>query len=388
MLQVDKNLGVYLLCDGMGGTSGGDAAASLAAQATLDYLSQHASSIHQLRKENAPAEQLVELAQAAVEAANAAVYSHTQAHIELRGSGTTLALLLTAGNVGACAHVGDSQIHAFRGGRLLQLTKDHSLAQDLIDRGVLDKNQLSSFPFRHVLSRAVGLLPAVSVDTLLFEILPGDRFLIATDGVAGQLGHTFLQQALSQTELQNILNSVVALARQSGSSDNFSAILIEASAAEDERDTQMARLAEIVLKTDVLQQVSLFKQLAPRNILRLINASAVLDCSAGSNLVHQGDLEMSLYIILDGSFEVLIDGQIIATLHRGNHFGEMALLTSHPRTASVRAVASGRVLRIAAEEFTRFVQEHPQDGVQMLTSLARELSERLRQTNQLHLPPS
>jgi CRP-like cAMP-binding protein len=107
-----------------------------------------------------------------------------------------------------------------------------------------------------------------------------------------------------------------------------------------------------------------------------------VDCAKGTTVVRQGEPEVSLYIVLDGNFAVEINEQPIAQISRGNHFGEMALLTSHPRSATVRAATQGKVLEISAEEFRKFVQSHPQDGIQMITALAKELSERLRQTNQ------
>jgi serine/threonine protein phosphatase PrpC len=378
----DQELGVYILCDGMGGTASGDVAASRAAQTTLNYLRQHAATIQKVSSGHASPDKLIALAQSAVQEANSAIHSHTIEHAELRGSGTTIVLLITAGDNGVCAHVGDSRLYAFRNNQLLQLTKDHSLAQDLIDRGVLERNQLHSFPFKHVLSRAVGLLPAVSVDTLLFEILPGDRFLLSSDGISGKVASTALEGVMSHGDSPRLLEKIVSLARESDGDDDLSAVLVEASADDHEREIQMVRSAELVLKTSVLQEVFLFQALDPQHILRIVNASKVVDCSKGTTVVRQGEPEVSLYIVLDGNFAVEINEQPIAQISRGNHFGEMALLTSQPRSATVCATTQGKVLEISAEEFRKFVQSHPQDGIQMITALAKELSERLRQTNQ------
>ncbi len=377
----DEQLGVYVLCDGMGGTAAGGVAAKLASQACLSYLRQHASILEEISHGRRAWQQLSELAQAAVAAANQAVYNHTHDHPESRGSGTTIALLLTAGHRGVCAHVGDSRIYAYRNQQLFQLTKDHSLAQDLIDRGLLDRAHLRSFAFKHVLSRAVGLLPAVSVDTLLFEILPGDCFLLTSDGVSSAVAREALEGIMSHEDSPTLLEKITSLAHESCGDDDLSIILVEASVDSDEHGTHTSRTQEHTLKTSVLQEVFLFRTLDQQNILRIVNSSTVVQCQPGEVVVHQGEPEISLYIILEGHFDIEVNRQKIATISRGNHFGEMALLTSHPRSATVRAATNGKVLQLAADDFHRFVQAHPQDGVRMVTALAQELSERLRQNN-------
>jgi serine/threonine protein phosphatase PrpC/CRP-like cAMP-binding protein len=388
VVAVDEQLGVYILCDGMGGTAGGGIAASLAAKSCMSYLAQHASTLRDISAHKAPSTQLIELAQSAVEFANHAVHAHTQEHPELGASGTTIALLIVAGTYGVCAHVGDSRVYAFRDKQFLQLTKDHSLAQDLIDRGVLDKANVATFRFKHVLSRAVGLLPAVSVDTLHFEIVPGDRFVLASDGVSSADANAALENSRTPSSPAELLETITSLAHEGCSEDDISAIIVEASDAEINQRIHAARAEELVLKTKVLRDVYLFQPLDPRNILRIVDASVLIACRAHEVIVAQGEPEVSLYIILDGTFRVEIDDQMIAELSRGNHFGEMALLTCQPRSATVRASTNGRVLRLAAGDFHKFVQEHPQDGIRMISALARELSERLRLTNQLHSQPS
>jgi serine/threonine protein phosphatase PrpC len=386
VLLIDKELSAYILCDGMGGTAGGSTAATLAAQAALDYLREHAATIANISNSTSDPRSLVTLAEAALLAANEKVYTYSQQHSDLRGSGTTLSLLITSGNSGVCAHVGDSQVFLVRDKKLLQLTKDHSLAQDLIDRGKLDKSQLQSFPFRHILSRAIGIQASVTVDTLPLEILPGDRFLLVTGGLSTRIGCTSLQVLLSNDDPQRIPETLVSVARESPDDESLSAIVVEAIANKDEYNEQIARAAEVLLRTNVLNEVSLFQELDSQSILRLVDASTVVECLEGSTLVRQGEVEASLYVILDGSFDVIVDNHPLARLTRGNHFGEMALLTNQPRSASICARTDGKALRITSEAFQRFIAEYPQEGVRMMTALARELSDRLRSTNLLHTP--
>jgi len=382
VVAIDQALGVYILCDGMGGTARGDVAADIASKTCLQFIKQHSNTLSRVAKGDLPSLHLSDLAQSAVQAANHAVYTYSQEHSESRGSGTTVALLITAGTSGACAHVGDSRVYAFRNNQLFQLTKDHSLAQDLIDQGVLDRKNLATFAFKHVLSRAVGLLPAVSVDTLHFDIIPGDKFLLTSDGISSTLSSTNVEEAMTISDPQKLLERLISQARAAHQEEDLSVITVEASAEASEQQAHIDRSAELSLKTTVLQEVFLFKALAPQNILRIVNASTVVSFKKGEVVVSQGEVDTSLFIILDGSFDIEIDGHQISAISRGNHFGEMAFLTSHPRSATVRAATDGKVLKIAADDFRAFIQAHPQDGVNMITALARELSDRLRQTNQ------
>lgn len=176
----------------------------------------------------------------------------------------------------------------------------------------------------------------------------------------------------------------MAHTRELGNLESFSVIVVEAIATKEDYDEHIARAAQLIMRTTLLQEVFLFKELDSPSILRLVDASTVIDCAIGSTLVRQGEIETSLYVILEGRFDVTLDGRTIARLTQGNHFGEMSLLTNHPRSASVCAVTDGRALRITSDYLQTFIAAHPQEGVHMMITLARELSERLRSTNHAH----
>lgn len=96
---------------------------------------------------------------------------------------STLTMLLTAGSNAALAHIGDSRCYLVRSGRAAQLSVDHTYAEELRATGKFDEAQIARSPFAHALSRAVGMQPAVTPDTLLVEIAAGDQFVLCTDGL-------------------------------------------------------------------------------------------------------------------------------------------------------------------------------------------------------------
>src|SRR5439155_26713523 len=106
-----------------------------------------------------------------------------------RGMGTTLSALLIVGNKGFIAHVGDSRIYMMRDGRVQQLTEDHTVFNELIKRGKLTRDQIEKVAHKNAITRAVGVYERVEIDTLLIELLPGDQFLLASDGLHGYVAN-------------------------------------------------------------------------------------------------------------------------------------------------------------------------------------------------------
>ncbi len=116
---------------------------------------------------------------------------HEEARIDAqkRGMGTTLSCILFSGSHGYIAHVGDSRIYLLREGRIQQLTEDHTVYNELVKRGKLSKEQIERVAQKNAITRAVGVYERVEVDTLTIEVLPGDQFLLASDGLHGYIAH-------------------------------------------------------------------------------------------------------------------------------------------------------------------------------------------------------
>ena len=192
---VDKKLRLFMVADGMGGHAAGEVASGIAVHAVRDALYEKRALIDAYR-DDATAEQTSEVLRAleqAVQAACAAVFARAQAEPDKRGMGTTTTALLIAGSAerprGFIAHVGDSRVYLSRQGQCHALTEDHLLLNELVRRGKLNKSEIDGSPYRQYknsVTRAVGVYASVEVDTFDFDILPGDRFLICSDGLSGR----------------------------------------------------------------------------------------------------------------------------------------------------------------------------------------------------------
>lgn len=205
------------VADGMGGAPGGALAARTAADALRARFD--GGDLGDLRD--------------AVLAANADVWSRARADDELHGMGTTMcaaALVQVDGetHVGV-ANVGDSRAYLVRDGSIQQLTEDHTVVADLIRRGELEPDEAASHPHRHVLTRVLGMGPAVDVDTVVVAPQPGDRLLLCTDGLYNEIDEEQMAAVLASAagQPETVAEDLVAAALEAGGNDNVSVVVVD-----------------------------------------------------------------------------------------------------------------------------------------------------------------
>jgi protein phosphatase len=210
------DLGLYLVADGMGGHTAGQVASELAAQAAVGALRALL---------DAPAS-LAEKLRYAVAAANREIFATARAKPELAGMGTTLVALLAGESRIALAHVGDSRAYLIRGGRIRQLTDDHSLVAELVRRREISARAARGHPHRHVLTRAIGVRRSVEADLAELTPAPQDTFVLCSDGLTGHLGDEEIAEAvLASPDLEAACERLVALANARGGEDNVTVVL-------------------------------------------------------------------------------------------------------------------------------------------------------------------
>ena len=214
----DARRQVAVLADGMGGLNAGEVASAAAVRAFLDAV---------------PAEcDEAALARAAREA-NLAVYelSTAQDHHNLMGT-TLVACVAIDGAVASdgrwlFANIGDSRAYLFRAGALSQITRDHSVVQELTEQGLLTAAEARTAPNRHIITRAVGLEAEVEADIAQVPRLAGDLVLLCSDGLTDMLTETALSAILSADQsLEATADALVEAANQAGGVDNISVVLI------------------------------------------------------------------------------------------------------------------------------------------------------------------
>jgi serine/threonine protein phosphatase PrpC len=161
------------------------------------------------------------------------------------GMGTTLSLMVFIGHKGFIAHVGDSRIYLMRDGRVQQVTEDHTVFNELIKRGKLTREQIDKVAHKNAITRAVGVYERVEVDTLLIEVLPGDQFLLASDGLHGYIAHTAeLEPYFEEEDGQQAANGLIELANRKGGKDNITAVLVRLGEGDAKRGLLVRRASD------------------------------------------------------------------------------------------------------------------------------------------------
>jgi serine/threonine protein phosphatase PrpC len=222
----DAELGWMLICDGMGGHAAGDIAAELAVRHVSQRLQAQRETLWQLATAGKAVSQVVGIAEAAVQQACAAVYSHALQHPELRGMGTTLTLLLISGDTGVVVHVGDSRLYLIRGTTAQVVTSDHTVESELRRRGlVLSEGFLQSRVAR-MLTRCLGEHASASADVYILTLQPGDLLVGCSDGLSKYLADAReLSVICQQSALESVPARLLDLAISRGGNDNITVVV-------------------------------------------------------------------------------------------------------------------------------------------------------------------
>ncbi|MBX3250690.1 MAG: cyclic nucleotide-binding domain-containing protein [Myxococcales bacterium] len=363
----DPELGLFVVCDGMGGHAAGELASRMTAETVREVIGAGVDEAMDVASEQL---------RAAVERANQRVFELGVADRTKRGMGTTCSALLVRGGKAALAHVGDSRLYLRRGGELHVLSHDHTFLAEAVRQGVLTPEQARESEHGNIVTRAVGPQERVLVDVLVFDVLPGDVLLLCSDGL-----HQYFED---DAELGAALDgddevaaTLVATANERGGEDNITALLVRVAPSVPAEPAELDRATQVTADLSTLHHVHLFSEL---DLAELTQVCAALDSrfvAAGETIVEQGEGTEGLYVIVEGEVEVLRDGARVALLPAGAHFGEMALLNQRPRSATVRASTDCRLLHLPRDAFYAVVQRSPVVGVKFLWRLAQTLGVRL-----------
>jgi len=206
---------LVVVADGMGGSRAGEVASRLAVQTVIQ--------VYRDGKSGNPLDDLYH----AVEAANHVVHTESVSHSDMNGMGTTCTALVVRGGDAFLAHVGDSRAYLVQGGRLRQLTQDHSLVAQLVREGQLTPEQARSDPRRNVVTRSVGVSAHVEIDAQRFDSVlgEGDTLLLCSDGLHGLVADPELSDLAREPSLEDGCKRAIAMANSRGGPDNITVVL-------------------------------------------------------------------------------------------------------------------------------------------------------------------
>lgn len=225
-----SELGLLVLADGMGGYQSGDVASSLTTHVIVEGLTRG------LKGRPDTSNDVAELVKTSVKRANRAIFLEGQQRAQRinnsqdQAMGSTVALVLFRNNHVTIAHVGDSRVYRLRANHLELMTHDHSLLQEQIDQGILSAEAAANSHNRHLVTRGLGLQAEVAVSLVENDVLPGDIYLVCSDGLNDMVDNADIERVLNslQANLPLAASQLVMIANDNGGEDNISVILAKA----------------------------------------------------------------------------------------------------------------------------------------------------------------
>jgi len=216
LMQLDR--GIFIVADGMGGHAAGEVAAEMAVRAVAEEMGNF---------RGLPDADVAARLFTAIQTANSLIFRRTLVEQDKRGMGTTATALILFPRRYLIGQVGDSRAYILRGGRLQQITKDHSYVQEQVDAGLLTPEQARTHPYGNVITRCVGSNEEVIPDMYFGALEAGDVLLLASDGLTGMLEDDQLQRVLlAGGEPKQWVDRLISDANRRGGLDNITAIVV------------------------------------------------------------------------------------------------------------------------------------------------------------------
>ncbi|MCI5828295.1 MAG: Stp1/IreP family PP2C-type Ser/Thr phosphatase [Lachnospiraceae bacterium] len=206
---------LFIVADGMGGHNAGDFASKYTVEQIVSYI------------EKAPMTNPVDLIRGAVTKANASLMAQAKSDTSLSGMGTTVVIATIVDDCMYVANVGDSRLYLLRD-ELTQITRDHSLVQEMVRMGEMDASEAKSHPDKNIITRAVGAFEDLAIDFFEEHVEPGDVILMCTDGLSNMVDDTDIRQMIQTgRDVVEKVQRLVEAANRGGGKDNITVAVIQ-----------------------------------------------------------------------------------------------------------------------------------------------------------------
>jgi serine/threonine protein phosphatase PrpC/CRP-like cAMP-binding protein len=378
---IDVDLGMFLVCDGMGGHAAGEVASALA----IGTLRQewagaglHAAAENWLDRGTPEAKkQLLEVVRAGVIAAHAAILAEAERDETKSGMGTTLVGAMAVGGELVFAHAGDSRAYLVRDGISMQLTEDHTLLARLLAAGIDVDVSGEGSRFRSMLTNALGIGDEVKVSTFVVPLADGDRFLLCSDGISEYVPENEVGEVLSrQPSPTRAAQRLVELALERGGGDNATAVVVRVlEAGETPLPAEQRKRDDAAIGACALWG----SRVTPQQRLRALRIAIPRDLNAGEKLPPRALGDRVAWIVVEG--DVAQDG---ITLGPGALVYPESLVqpgegaAAAERDAMAAARSDVRALAIRADDFRELCDDDGELGEALLESLAQLIAKKKR----------
>jgi len=208
-----------VVCDGMGGANGGNIASANAVKIISEYIS---SSYHEEMGSNS----IRALLESSIYGANIRLYDMSRTIESLSGMGTTVVAAIVWDGIAHIAHAGDSRAYIIRDNQLIQITKDHSIVQSMIDKGQLTEDEAKNHPNKNVITRALGVGEEIGIEYNEVEFLENDCLLLCTDGLTNYLSKQEIEDIIKDNIFYDYPQVLIDAANKNGGGDNITLVVL------------------------------------------------------------------------------------------------------------------------------------------------------------------
>ena len=203
-----------IIADGMGGHNGGEVASQMTISLMRAYIEKQKPKNQQ---------QVIKMLKNGIEEVNQIIFGMARESEQLKGMGTTLIVCYMIGQSAVIVHVGDSRLYHISGQTIEQVTKDHSIVEQLVDQGSITREQAKTHPQKNMITRAIGTDWAVEADAFIINLLKDDKIVLCTDGLTNMVSEDDIHSLVTTEDPQQLVD----LANARGGSDNITVIIMK-----------------------------------------------------------------------------------------------------------------------------------------------------------------
>jgi len=377
--SLDLDLGVFLVCDGMGGHAAGEVASAIAIRSIRqEWASDGVRAVadHWLERGTPEAKkQLLDIVRAGVIAAHDAILAEAERDEAKSGMGTTLVGAMVIGGELVFAHAGDSRAYLVRDGISMQLTEDHTLLARLLAAGIDVDVSGEGSRFRSMLTNALGIGEECKVSTFVVPLADGDRFLLCSDGISeyvpeNEVGDVLTRQATPARAAERLIE----LALERGGGDNATAVVVRVlEAGETPLPAEQRKKDDAAIGACALWGT----RVTPQQRLRALRIAIPRDHNLGDKLPPHAMGDRVAWIVVEG--ELVQDGKQLgpgALLYPESLVGSGNAAPAPDREAAATARSDVRALALRADDFRELCDEESELGEALLESLAQVIAKR------------
>ena len=360
----DDEAGLYAVADGIGAPRQRRAAARIFCESIRPFRDQFQEILSGPPNDPETRAKAMALMERAFDRAAGAIYRVAERKAGYAGMATT-AVVLAVGPAGAVlGHVGDARAYLLRAGDVRRLTEDHNLIAKMAAEGLLGKGR--EVDPRSVLSRAVGHMPSVTVETLWLEVNEGDEVPLCSYG---------LYRSFTDGQLRDLLRGGMERAMRAAMTRpkeeaEVTGVLVRVAATDDTTDTTS--------KAELISRMDLFRHLGDQELLRVLKIVYERRLNAGDVLCNEGDGGDAIWIVFEGELSVVQGGTLLTTIGPGGHLGELAFMDGQARSATVAATKPTLVLTFKRDDFRPLIQRDPVLAAKVMWSFALNMGARIR----------